>query len=442
MGKDKHPENEGNLHGEVETSINLKELRQDREHIKASLRRFIGFLDTFTEDKIENLELRLRKIEEVLLKDFNQVQRALEKADPSELRGRERDDFEDLYYACTGRGIRLIRNYYDSKPNLKLVPSVNQNTNQSFNQSNNNTNTATTSNKGLPTIELIKFHGEYEKWAQFRDLFKTLIHEDKSINKVRKFYYLLSSLKGEASRVLESIEITEDNYDLAWGLLTERYENKALTIKNHVKALFELPTVSKGYRLRYFLDEFQKRFRALKLLGEPVDSWSTLLIHIITTKLDYRTLAQWEEFSVNKKLKTLNLNDLLDFLSDRCKCLETTENHFVKQQDKFDSARNPAGHRDKPKNQSFTAQTGKYVIECAFCKAKHYIYHCEKFINLPIASRIEKIKKLKLCFNCLRANHSCSDCFSQGCKLCSKKHNTLLHETNDKLGQPNGDVNA
>lgn len=171
------------------------------------------------------------------------------------------------------------------------------------------------------------------------------MHNDPSIEKVRKFYYLVSSLKGDASKVLESIEITEQNYELAWNLLTERYENKSLTIKNYVKALYDLPTVSKEYSLRNLLDNFQKRFQALKLMGEPVDSWSTLLIYLITIKLDYRSSTQWEEFIINKNITHPELNNLLQFLSDRCKLLESTDNQSrnnekKKEKSDFGSKRN------------------------------------------------------------------------------------------------------
>ncbi|CAG9763495.1 unnamed protein product [Ceutorhynchus assimilis] len=72
------------LNDEELKSTHIGELQQEREQIKASLRRFVGFLDNFTVDKIENLELRLKKIEESVLRDFNAVQKALEKADLTE----------------------------------------------------------------------------------------------------------------------------------------------------------------------------------------------------------------------------------------------------------------------------------------------------------------------------------------------------------------------
>ncbi|KAG5873877.1 hypothetical protein JTB14_031410 [Gonioctena quinquepunctata] len=39
----------------------------------------------------------------------------------------------------------------------------------------------------------------------------------------------------------ESLQICDDNYEVAWKLLMDRFENKQAMIKNHVKAFFEIP---------------------------------------------------------------------------------------------------------------------------------------------------------------------------------------------------------
>ncbi|KAG5894791.1 hypothetical protein JTB14_005227 [Gonioctena quinquepunctata] len=65
---------------------------------------------------------------------------------------------------------------------------------------------------------------------------------------------------------------------------------------------------------------------------------------------------------------------------------------------------------------------------CVFCKDHHhYIQACSKFLKLPVQERIEQIKLIKLCINCLRGNHLNKYCFSGHCRKCNGKHNTLLH---------------
>nr|CAI5840641.1 unnamed protein product [Callosobruchus analis] len=46
---------------------------------------------------------------------------------------------------------------------------------------------------------------------------------------------------------------------------------------------------------------------------------------------------------------------------------------------------------------------------------------------MSVAARAQEVAKLKLCSNCLRLGHAVSQCSSQGCRVCSAKHNTILH---------------
>lgn len=121
--------------------------------------------------------------------------------------------------------------------------------------------------------------------------FDRLIHSNVVLSKIQKFYYLQSCLKGEAAHVISNVEISDDNYAVAWSLLKNRYENKKVMINTHVKALFELPVlkIESHVQLRYLLNHFLKYLRSLKALGQPTDTWDTLLIYVISNKFDPTT---------------------------------------------------------------------------------------------------------------------------------------------------------
>lgn len=76
----------------------------------------------------------------------------------------------------------------------------------------------------------------------FRDTFKSIVHDTEQLSLIQKFHYVRLSLKGEAAEVFNSLEVSDDNYNIAWELLVERYKNKSLLMNNHVKALYNLPT--------------------------------------------------------------------------------------------------------------------------------------------------------------------------------------------------------
>lgn len=79
-----------------------------------------------------------------------------------------------------------------------------------------------------------------------------------------KFYYLKSFLKGETLKVIASIEVFNDNFDITSSLLLDIYENKCLIVYNYVKSLFDVPDLRESYfELRKLYDSFNKNLRAL-----------------------------------------------------------------------------------------------------------------------------------------------------------------------------------
>nr|CAH7749250.1 unnamed protein product [Callosobruchus chinensis] len=60
-----------------ETEIRCKQLTVERGQIKATLTRFVTFLDKYSVDQLTNLEARLGHIETLLI-DFNKIQSELE----------------------------------------------------------------------------------------------------------------------------------------------------------------------------------------------------------------------------------------------------------------------------------------------------------------------------------------------------------------------------
>lgn len=71
-----------------------------------------------------------------------------------------------------------------------------------------------------------------------------------------------------------------------------------------------------NYSLRNLKDDFLFRFRAIEALGESVDKWDTLLLHILTSKLDTHTDERCEQRLFARKIKKPTLNILIEFLAD------------------------------------------------------------------------------------------------------------------------------
>ncbi|XP_033218396.1 uncharacterized protein LOC117173859 [Belonocnema kinseyi] len=126
----------------------------------------------------------------------------------------------------------------------------------------------------LPKLQLPTFSGSYEERLGFRDSFVAIIEKDASIPKIQKLRYLRSYVRDNASRVTENLQATEANYEVAWKLLDERYNNKRIIIHNHMQALIGSPALlnkESAVCLRNLLDTALRHVRALKVLEEPTN---------------------------------------------------------------------------------------------------------------------------------------------------------------------------
>lgn len=276
-------------------------LKKRRGIIKGQLSKFITFVDKFDETKnMPELIARLEKVEQ-LWTDFDKIQTEIELAD--ETQSEHRDTFEASYFSVIGRAREL-------------------NTTQPNAQSQAN-HTCNNQNVKLPALKLPDFNGDYSKWIQFSDTFKAIIHNNQALTTTQKFYYLKSCLSGDAARALDTLEASDANYNNAWDILKERFENKNIIIHNHVKALFELSQVTKDSHtsLRDLSDSMSQHLRALKSLGQPVDSWDSLIIYLCASKLDIASRNEWEKISV-KQNDLSNIDSFKTFLSERCQILE------------------------------------------------------------------------------------------------------------------------
>lgn len=70
-------------------------------------------------------------------------------------------------------------------------------------------------NVKLLTIQLKKFHGNYDEWLEFRDTFNSLIHHNNEIGNIQKFHYLRASLDDSALQIIQSLEFSTENYKSA-----------------------------------------------------------------------------------------------------------------------------------------------------------------------------------------------------------------------------------
>lgn len=430
----------------------IKELTKQRGVIKSKLTRFKKFVNEFN-DSNEEFQLRERIANLVLdFKQFGDIQLKLELLvadEEMENQLEERAGFEEAYFEIIGKANKILVNLtIQTTSNNIASNSVNSNTqilpsesNNLFSSPNSNIEMSSAeqilmqsaingSHVKLPTIRLPTFSGAYEMWPSFADSFKSAVHNNQNLRDTDRLKYLRGCLNGKAAEKIESLETTDMNYRIAWNILEKYYNDPGALINNRVKAMFELSPCAKSSanQLEILLDSATKHYQALKALNKPF--LEAFPIYAITSKLDEQTRLKWKEKTQGNDYP--KIEELLEFLHSRLKILENVKsdkneksvssynhNHFRFNQRK---------HNNDQQKLSYASTTKLY---CHICKGDHYTQNCENLIKASIDERLDIVKRNKLCFNCLRANHLIENCTASNCRKCKAKHHTLLHRDSE-----------
>ncbi|KAL0860227.1 hypothetical protein ABMA27_010534 [Loxostege sticticalis] len=414
----------------------LKELYVKRSSIKGQITKFknnlntLGTKATLSSIEITSLSLKITKFESLATK-FNDLQSETEVLNSGnlclELDERESIECDFITNIATAKELLERQTQIDNEHRRNSV--IINDTQCSLDHQDFGIK--------LPQILISKFDGAYFRWLEFRDTFENLIHKNNRLKNIykklltkknllffevgKKFHYLLSYLEGDAARILSNFEVLSDNYEEAWKILCERYNNKRSLINQHLGSLFNIQkqNTESEKSLRFLVGHVSKILRALTSLGQPTDKWDTLIIYLVASKLDTDVLdsIHRNKFDGNQKYGQSNLR------SNTNSQLKQERSSYTK---------------------SFTT-TSEHKYSCIICNDGHKIYDCPIFKSKNIQERLVEVNKHNLCMNCLRHGHAVKDCRLGPCKTCKKRHNTLLHNpnptVNNNLGQSEAVVN-
>jgi len=238
-------------------------------------------------------------------------------------------------------------------------------------------------------------------------------------------------LKGEAKGVSSNLQITNENFSVAWKLVTHRYNNQRLISMMHAKNLCCLPAVKKSdvSLLRQLINHVSSHMNALSL-NVPIQE--LMLNHLLLSSLDAETQREWELITASREDIPSTLH-LITFLESRCGALELLQN-IQSVKTVTASLRQPltyGGKVSKPSYSNVVTQT-----LCTLCNGLHG-FKCDKFLKLP-QQCLHHAKQRRLCFNCLQLFDKGHTCSKQVCHKCQNKHHTLLHLDSQNQATNNG----
>ncbi|XP_044764428.1 uncharacterized protein LOC123320992 [Coccinella septempunctata] len=411
----------------------LVALERKRALIDGTLTSFQKHLDqaiskqNLTDLEIAIFEDRLKNTLDIH-NNFNNVQNEIEMtcaltALPEQ--SEKREAFEEKFYDLTNKAKLFLKRYEFPSPQLNVQSSYK----------------SESVGIKLPDILLPKFNGNFEDSLEFRDTFKSLIHENESLTSVQKFFYLRGALEGTAAASIKKIQHTADNYTVAWSTLCERFNNTKKLLHDHLGALLFFEPIHKGScdKLQQLADNISRHLGAIEQLGQSVENWDCLLIFWISQKVDNASLCDWERHQRNKT-ESPDIDEFLSFLRERANFVDSLDYKSNQSRDRNSNRPGKDFMRSARKETSRVLVSNHYT--CTFCQGNHSIYTCNKFLNLSIIERNQYVRNNpSICANCLREGHPISKCKIGPCKKCRSRHNSLLHDDSIRRVQSNENDN-
>ena len=293
----------------------------------------------------------------------------------------------------------------------------------------------------VPPCDTQDFHGSYEEWPAFRDMFTAIYGNHSRLTQAQKLFHLRSKTKGEAGRIVGKYPPTDQNYLLAWNALRSRYENKRVLVDNQLKALFNIQTANSETceaidRVRTTISDC---LSMLTSHGVAVDQWDPILIYLCSTKLPVETLTVWEQ-SLESHSNLPTWAQMETFLINRHQVVERIAslsrqeprpNRFPNNSDRtrnLNSRTNDSLNRSTRQSGTTYNNNNNRTMACRLCNENHNLRSCAQFSDFTVRQRSDFVAQHNICSNCLSPAHNSQDCKSLfRCTQCKNKHHSLLH---------------
>lgn len=430
-------------------------LKIRRGVVKAKITRIDTFIQQATEDEdgdqftIEDFSERLALLEAAYT-DFNRIQEAIlaimNPAEQMQIEDYESNcvNIEDKYATLKASLKRCIASY-TTEPNLDnsvgssvtsnitaenmITRLIQQQTVMLDQLSASRANSDNQfSNIHLKPLKIPEFGGDYYCWNSFCDIFTNAVHSNRKLSNVQKLHYLKESLTGEAAQLIKHITITDANYDSAWELLTSRYDKKYHIVQALLKTFMEQPksTQLTASSLRKVISTSNEIIHSLKALGPEYETRDCWLIYILLEKLDSDTKKFWSEKLVS--MENPKFSDFISVIEKKCDALETCQ-----LSDRKSIAHSSTNSRSSMHSIRTMQSSAGESKPCNYCSSvAHRLFQCKDFGEASVLSRRSFVQQKRLCYNCLSDAHPVTSCKGRfSCRICRKRHHTLLHQSTD-----------
>lgn len=302
-----------------------------------------------------------------------------------------------------------------------------------------------------PAKECIKFDGSNQ--LLYRTFKTKWIQIDTKLNQLERseaerLYELKRCLAGEALELVEDLSEDDGNYQVAWQLLDNCYEDNSVYADNAITKLMECPKMvdtAKSARSVY---------ASILKAGQTLDSLKItdkqrgelLFMFVAQSKLSQPLLKRWLDEKQKKKDSThplgttATIEDLKTLIFTHATTKATMES--MKEKDKQDHSGSQKKPEKQPQSKTVPGSYGagrseqkednkskSTSIVCTICaKPGHFPLNCNSLRNKTSEAVMEIVRSKSLCFVCY-GKHQLSKCnFKRNCAKCQKRHSDVLHD--------------
>ncbi|KMQ85110.1 hypothetical protein RF55_16538 [Lasius niger] len=395
--------------------MSVEILRKQRGYLKAKLthiQNFVGRVKKDANAAPEEVTARLQALEEIYIKFQNVSQQLLiidSETDPRD--ETEDSELDERYYTTKAELLQLLERLKPpsagSSSDSASILTGNDTIKQFLDQQAVLIRKLTERNDNDTLVRAMEQQGQLLERMSTRSS-ATGREAQRTVwcSKTPIFSWLSKRL-GSKNKI-EAIEISEDNYVIAWELLEKRYDDERGIKRRHIQCLMdELPQIKKesASAIQELVDHIQKHLRVLQSMKLPTEEWGDLIIYIIEKNLDNATRRRWEEHIESRE--SVITSTMIEFLQRHGQLLRRSTVDGSASGAEKDACRREQSNKQQ---NSTTRSRGKATLattqdkKCYLCQGQHLIYNCKKFWD-----------------------HYSRSCRYGSCKECGERHNTLCH---------------
>ena len=207
-------------------------------------------------------------------------------------------------------------------------------------------------------------------------------------------------------------------------------------------------------------DRLETQLRSLESLGIKIDTCTAMLFPLVESSLSEQILRAWQRKSDIGVEARAMLESLMEFLEaevqneERIQMAKTVF-ATVQSQEQLPSAVDKTGKKPKANTKANSVATAAGLLAsgeeskpskatmCVFCLQSHESANCDKTKGMPLDARQDAAKEKRVCFACLKPNHTAQWCrYKIKCPWYGGKHTLLMcrkisqNKTLDKASVP------